>query len=145
MNVWNIKQTEEFQDWFEEADDQLQEDIVENVEILRQFGPNLGRPKADTIKGSTIRNLKELRFDSDNKVVRLFFVFDPDRNAVLLVGGDKAGSGDKTFYTKMIAESEKVYVKYLEERKRLIQEEEDRLKKAKKKKTSKKTKKGRQK
>lgn len=118
MYSWNIKQTEEFQNWFENADDKLQEDIVENIEVLRQFGPNLGRPKADTIKGSKITNLKELRFASGKKVIRVFYVFDPGRNAVLLVGGNKAGSGDKTFYKQMIAESEKAYAKYLEEKRR---------------------------
>ena len=48
--MWNIKQTGDFQNWFDEAEEQLQDDIVENVEVLKQFGPHLGRPKADTLK-----------------------------------------------------------------------------------------------
>lgn len=59
--MWTIKQTEEFQDWFESSDKILQDDTVEHVEILRQFGPMLGRPQVDTLKGSSITNLKELR------------------------------------------------------------------------------------
>lgn len=130
MSAWNIKQTAEFQDWFDEADVALQDDIVEHVELLKQFGPNLKRPYADTLKGSQLTNLKELRFNSGNKVVRIFFIFDPDRNAVLLIGGDKAGSGDKTFYDTMIDQSEKIYGRYLEERKK---EPSQKLKKGKRK------------
>ncbi len=47
MGLWEIKQTIHFQEWFDEADDQLQEDIVENVVILQHFGPHLGKPKVD--------------------------------------------------------------------------------------------------
>lgn len=122
MRAWNIKQTKEFQHWYEEADKKLQDDTLEHVEILRQFGPQLNRPYVDTLKGSSITNLKELRFNSGNKVVRLFFVFDPERNGVLIIGGDKAGSGDKTFYDKMIDKSEKIYAKYLEERKKELEQ-----------------------
>ena len=116
METWNIKQTAEFQYWFEEADDILQDDTLEHLELLKQLGPSLKRPYADTIKGSEISNLKELRFNSKNKVVRIFFLFDVDRNALLLIGGDKAGSGDKRFYQKMISQCEKIYKKYLREK-----------------------------
>lgn len=115
MATWNIKQTGEFQDWFDQANNRLQEDIVANIEVLRLLGPSLGRPKADTIKGSRINNLKELRFYSGHKVIRIFFVFDPNRNAVLLVGGDKAERNSKSFYKQMIDKSEKIYAKYLKE------------------------------
>lgn len=70
--MWNIKQTEEFQEWFDSCNKKLQVDIVEYVEILRQMGPQLGRPHADTIKGSSLTNLKELRFNSGQKVIRIF-------------------------------------------------------------------------
>ncbi len=131
MSMWNIKQTVEFQDWFEEADIALQNDTVEHLELLKQFGPNLKRPYADTLKGSQLTNLKELRFNSGNKVIRIFFIFDPDRNAVLLIGGNKAGSGDKTFYNTMIDQSEKIYGRYLEERKNEIEKEQNKLDKQK--------------
>ncbi len=127
--MWTIKQTEEFQDWYEKADKKLQDDTLEHVEILRQFGPQLNRPYVDTLKGSSITNLKELRFNSGDKVIRIFFVFDPERNGVLVIGGDKAGSGDKSFYDKMIAKSEKIYAKYLEERKKEIVKEQKKIEK----------------
>lgn len=150
MVSWNVKQSEEFQKWFDGADAVLRADILKNVELIKQMGPALGRPNVDTIKGSSIVNLKELRFKSGhqgNQVIRIFFVFDPDRNAVLLIGGDKAGSGDKTFYNTMIDQSEKIYLQYLEKRKKLIEEEEKKLKKEaeKKKISSKKAAKGKKK
>ena len=111
--TWKIVQTEEFQDWFDSVGIRLKEDIVAHVEILGQMGPQLSRPYADTIKGSSIKNLKELRFTSHEKVIRIFFVFDPDRNGVLLIGGNKAGKGGSSFYKKMIDHSEKIYRKYL--------------------------------
>lgn len=117
MTKWVIKQSEEFQDWFDDSDEDLQDDILEKVKILEELGPNLGRPLVDTLKGSTIKNLKELRFDSMNKVIRITFVFDPDRNGILLIGGNKAGSGDKGFYKKLIDQSEKIYARWLEKRK----------------------------
>jgi hypothetical protein len=116
--MWNIRQTEDFEDWFSEGDEKLQEDIVTHVEILKEIGPLLGRPYADTLKGSSIKNLKELRFRSGSKVIRIFFIFDSERNGVLLIGGDKAGSGDKIFYDQMIAKSEKIYFRYLQQRRK---------------------------
>lgn len=111
--MWKIRQTPEFEDWFLNSDQKLQNDIVENVEILRQFCPHLSRPHVDTIKGSSITNLKELRFRSNKRVIRIFFVFDPDRNGVLVIGGNKAGSGDKNFYERMIKLSENIYKRYI--------------------------------
>jgi hypothetical protein len=144
MSTWNIKQTAEFQEWFDESDEALQEDTVEHVELLKQFGPSLKRPYAGTLNGSQLINLKELRFNSGDKVVRVFFIFDPDRNAVLLIGGNKAGSGDKTFYDTMIDQSEKIYGRYLDQRKKEIEKEQKKLEKQKKE-PSKKSKKGKRK
>lgn len=131
MSTWNIKQTKEFQEWFDDSDKKLKEAIVENVELLKQMGPQLGRPYADTLKGSSITNLKELRFESGEKVIRVFFVFDPDRNGVLLIGGNKSSSGGKTFYKDMIAQSEKIYAKYLEERQKALEKEKKKIEKKK--------------
>lgn len=117
MRKWVILQTSEFQEWFDNSDRRLQEDIIEHVQLLREFGPDLRRPYADTLKSSALPNLKELRFASRERVIRVFYVFDPDRNGVLLIGGNKSSSGDKNFYKKMISISEKIYRRYLETRK----------------------------
>ena len=55
---------------------------------LRRHGPILGRPEVDTLKDSKYSNMKELRFKGDGGIWRVAFAFDPERDAILLVGGD---------------------------------------------------------
>lgn len=62
---------------------------------LREYGPALGRPEVDTLNGSKHANMKELRFRADGGVWRVAFAFDPERNAILLVAGDKSGTSEK--------------------------------------------------
>ena len=66
-------------------------------------GPDLGRPRVDTLKGSKHTNMKELRFDAEGGVWRFAFAFDVERSAVVLVGGDKQGKDQRRFYEWLIA------------------------------------------
>jgi hypothetical protein len=66
----------------------------------------LGRPRVDTLNGSSHPNMKELRFDADNGVWRVAFAFDPRRKAILLVAGDKSGVGEKRFYKELIRKAD---------------------------------------
>jgi len=87
------------------------------IKVLEEEGPHLGRPLVDTIKSSTIKNLKELRPGSaGSSEVRLLFVFDPAQHAVFLVAGDKSGQW-KDWYRRAIAEAERVYTAYRKEAK----------------------------
>ena len=70
--------------------------------LLAQFGPQLGRPRVDTLNGSRHANMKELRFDATDGAWRVAFAFDPARRAVLLVAGDESGGGTKRFYRQLI-------------------------------------------
>ena len=74
--------------------------------MLERFGPQLGRPRVDTLKGSRHANMKELRFDAADGVWRVAFAFDPKRNAVLLIAGDKSGGAEKRFYRQLIAKAD---------------------------------------
>ncbi|ORE97777.1 hypothetical protein ATO4_07555 [Aurantimonas sp. 22II-16-19i] len=65
-----------------------------HLAVLQEFGPNLGRPKVDSLKNSKHANMKELRFRQRTAVWRIAFVFDPERRAVLLCGGDKGGKNE---------------------------------------------------
>lgn len=58
------------------------------LDALAVDGPALGRPFVDTIKGSRYPNMKELR--PRGGVLRMLFAFDPERQAVVLVAGDKS-------------------------------------------------------
>lgn len=79
--------------------------------MLEARGPLLGRPLVDTLKGCTLTNLKELRFSWNNQPFRYLFAFDPERSAIVLVGGSKAG--DKRFYEKMIPVAEQRFARHL--------------------------------
>ena len=74
--------------------------------LLKQFGPALGRPRVDTLKGSRHANMKELRFDAADGVWRVAFAFNPKRRAILLVGGDKSGGSEKRFYRLLIKKAD---------------------------------------
>ncbi|NAS25592.1 addiction module toxin RelE [Herbidospora sp. NEAU-GS84] len=86
--------------------------IQKAIDRLAEGGPALGRPLVDTLEHSNLRNLKELRPGSSGRSkIRLLFVFDPDRAAILLVGGDKAGQWSR-WYDKAIPLAEARYADY---------------------------------
>ena len=67
--------------------------VAQAVAALREEGPALGRPLVDRLKNSRIHHLKELRPGSRGRSeIRIIFAFDPARSALLLLGGDKAGT-----------------------------------------------------
>ena len=74
--------------------------------LLQKFGPQLGRPRVDTLKGSRHANMKELRFSAAGGEWRVAFAFDPKRKAILLIGGDKSGRGEKRFYRELIRKAD---------------------------------------
>lgn len=79
-------------EWLAALDKNSLEQVTAAVRELSEHGPALGRPLADTVKGSRHRNMKELRPGSAGRSeIRVLFAFDPARQAVLLVAGDKAG------------------------------------------------------
>ncbi len=80
----------------------VQDELLAHIELLEQFGPQLGRPRADTVNGSRHANMKELRFDAADGVWRFAFAFDPRRRAIILCGGDKSGGSEKRFYRQLI-------------------------------------------
>ncbi len=81
--------------------------------LLAVYGPRLGRPHADTLAGSRHANMKELRFNADDGVWRVAFAFDPARQAILLVAGDKAGVAQKRFYKILITRADKRFDEHL--------------------------------
>jgi hypothetical protein len=91
----------------------VQNELVALTVNLSEKGPLLGRPQVDTLKGSRHANMKELRFDADGGVWRVAFAFDPERNAILLVAGDKGGVGKRKFYRALIRVADERFDKHL--------------------------------
>lgn len=73
----------------------------------------LGRPHADTLPGSRHANMKELRLSAANGVWRVIFAFDPERQAILLPAGDKAGVSQKRFYKALITKADRRFDSHL--------------------------------
>jgi hypothetical protein len=112
--MWLVLTTDQFDGWFAELGEDGQVEVIAKVELLRLLGPQLGRPHADTLKGSRHSNMKELRANTKDKVLRIAFAFDPDRSAILLLGGDKSGVSQKRFYKQLIAQADELYDRQLE-------------------------------
>jgi hypothetical protein len=99
--------TDQFRDWYLSLDEKDADAIEFSVGLLEQFGVALGAPHSSRIVGTALR---ELRVQSGGRPLRAFYAFDPKRQAVLLIGGDKTGDG--RFYRKMIAEATALWNEY---------------------------------
>ena len=79
--VWTVEFHAEFTNDFNGLDEAIQNEILAHARLLATCGPTLGRPRVDTLKGSKIANLKELRFSAGGGVWRVAFAFDKGRAA----------------------------------------------------------------
>ncbi len=111
--TWTVLFHDEFDAEFERLKADLQDELLAHARLLAEFGPNLGRPTVDTLKGSRHPNMKELRFSWNGQVWRVAFAFDPLRQAILLVGGDKGGADQRRFYKRLLAQADERYDNHL--------------------------------
>jgi hypothetical protein len=110
---WNVEVFVEFAEEVRAMPKEVRKALFVKAGFLEARGPQLSRPHVDTLKGSAYTNMKELRFDAEDGVWRVAFAFDPKRNAILLVAGDKAGVSEKAFYKRLIAKADTRYEKHL--------------------------------
>ena len=108
---WGIYLVSEVREWIDGLDSASYARVVHALDLLAEAGPGLGRPLVDTIHGSTLANLNELRPGT----TRILFAFDPWRSTILLVAGDKAGQWND-WYKTAIPLAEQRYEVYLKER-----------------------------
>ncbi|WP_438270254.1 type II toxin-antitoxin system RelE/ParE family toxin [Rhizobium mongolense] len=111
---WTVLLHDEFDPEFSALPEEVQDEIFVALPLLKAYGPQLGRPYADTLKGSAHANMKELRFKAADGVWRLAYAFDPERRAILLVAGDKSGVSQARFYKVMIAKADKRFAQHLD-------------------------------
>lgn len=113
---WQIVVVREVRDWLHDmrrTDRATLLLISAAIDVLAVRGPSLGRPLVDTVHGSKLAHLKELRPGSTgDSEIRILFSFDPNRSAVLLVGGDKCGNWNK-WYEETIPIAEHRYEEHL--------------------------------
>ncbi len=103
--AWEVIVVDEVEDWYltlAQDDPDTAEQVTAAIDVLAAQGPTLGRPLVDRVKGAGVHNLKELRPGSvGGSEVRILFAFDPQRQAVLLVAGDKAGAWKAWYQTNI--------------------------------------------
>lgn len=111
MQEWEAEYTNEFGEWWEGLTEAEQEDVRASVNLLRRFGPSLGRPHVDSVASSKHGNMKELRIQHRGRPYCVLFIFDPRRIAVLLIGGDKTGKG--RWYKRFVPVADRLYGEHL--------------------------------
>jgi hypothetical protein len=116
MYLWEVD-TALIQEWFSKLDSGSREQVEAAITLLQAVGPRLGRPLVDSVVGSVHANMKELRPGSSGRSeLRILFVFDPARRAIMLVAGDKTGLWNK-WYRTSIRKADQLYSEHLKNRK----------------------------
>ncbi len=111
--MWEAIGSDEFAAWYDSLNPQQMGAVDARVDLLEMAGPTLGRPVVDSIKTSRHHNMKELRCSKEG-ALRILFVFDPLRQALLLIGGDKSQDSDwNDWYQEAIPQADDLYDNYL--------------------------------
>ena len=111
--TWDVEFYADFALEYDGLEEDVQDELLAHLHLLEEFGPVLGRPWADTLKGSKHANMKELRFNAADGVWRVAFAFDRRRRVILLVAGDKSGGSEKRFYKELIRKADERFDKHL--------------------------------
>jgi hypothetical protein len=109
--MWPVLHTDAFEAWWKGRSEAEQESIAATVGLLEELGPRLAFPHSSAIRGSRIGHLRELRVQHRGRPLRILYAFDPERNAVLLLGGDK--SGKDRWYAQNVRRAERLYDEHL--------------------------------
>jgi hypothetical protein len=111
---WTVKFLDEFEPEFYDLPQEVKDEMLAEASFVEMLGPETGRPHVDKLHGSDHANMKELRFEAANGEWRVAFAFDPKRQAVLLVAGDKTGVSEKKFYKRLIEKADERYSRHVE-------------------------------
>ena len=109
---WTVEYTDEFEAWWVELTEGMQDDIDRVVMLLEEHGPTLGFPYSSAINGARFA-IRELRVQSDGHPIRILYAFDPVRSALLLIGGDK--TGNDRWYVENVPKAEQIFEEHLKE------------------------------
>jgi hypothetical protein len=111
--VWEVEVTDQFTQWWSTLSNDQREAVTDRVDIPAERGPDLGRPIVDRIHSSRHQSMKELRA-AKGGALRVLFSFDPRRQAILLLGGDKSGAWND-WYEWAVPMADDLYDEYLRE------------------------------
>lgn len=111
--MWDVEVTDQFTAWWSTLTEDQQVSLTDRVQKLVEAGPDLGRPLVDRIHSSRHHAMKELRSEIGG-ALRVLFVFDPRRMAILLLGGNKSGKWN-AWYEWAVPVADDLYDVYLQE------------------------------
>ena len=109
--MWKIVVTDQFKEWYDRLTDPEAEAVTAVVDLLAELGPQLGYPYSSSIRQSRHSHMRELRVQHAGRPYRVLYAFDPQRTAVLLLGGEK--TGDDRWYGRSVPEADRLYDDYL--------------------------------
>ena len=110
---WEVEYTDEFGHWWAGLSEEEQISVAASVQLLEERGPSLGFPHSSGINGSKHGHMRELRIQHLGRPFRTLYAFDPLRNAILLIGGDKTGDG--RWYVVNVPLADRLYDEHLEQ------------------------------
>src|ERR1700733_11244160 len=113
MVMWEVEVTDQFTEWWDGLTADQQDSVTDRVDLLAEWGPDLGRPVVERIHSSRHHNMKELRA-AKGGALRVLFIFDPRRQVILLLGGDKSGEWG-AWYRWAVPLADDLYDTYLSE------------------------------
>jgi hypothetical protein len=111
-----IEFTDEFERWWNGLLNDEQDSVRDYVQLLGQYGVNLGFPHSSGIASSRHGHMRELRVQHEGRPYRVLYAFNPLRAAILLLGGDK--TGDDRWYERFVPVADRLYDEHLEELKK---------------------------
>lgn len=94
---WRVIFHHQFKEELRNLRNSVKDKLLKVTDMIATEGPSLGRQYVDTFNGSKFDNLKEIRFKVPDGEWRFAFIFDPRRNAVILVPGNKSGIEKRRF------------------------------------------------
>lgn len=111
--AWDVEQTDEFEQWWNDLTEAEQKSVATVVGLLTATGPLLREPHAKPIITSRHAHMRELRIQHNGRPYRVLYAFDPRRTAILLLGGDK--TGDDRWYDRNVPKADDIYDTYIKE------------------------------
>ena len=112
---WDVEYTNEFSDWWTSLSEDEQDAVAVGIRKLETLGLALGYPHSSQVKGSRHGHMRELRIQLHGRPFRVFYAFNPARNAILLIGGDKGALGNDRFYEVYVPLADSIYDEHLAE------------------------------
>ena len=110
-----VTKSAEFESWWRKLPVKQRNTVTAALELLEEQGVDLPYPKSSGVEKSKHGHMRELRIDTRGEAIRVFYAFDPDRRAIVLVGGRKRGQ-DRRFYRQHVRRADTIYDRFLRER-----------------------------